>query len=204
MNSRLIIIEGIAGSGKTTLLNELTDDFLKRGFKVFFVNDIETFSWKFMTLNKIESIRIELLLSLLEKIESMLHDEKMIVILDRFHITFALYSKYNRKVERKYDLLISKLKKMKPLLLIGFLNENKITKRVVHKERKDPTWNMWLELKKKLFGFDNLKDLYIEEQKKVFKIAKAQGIPYNKFYFERNGFRIGNKPFSVWKREFFA
>ena len=182
-HSRIIIIEGIAGSGKDTFQKNLAEHSAKGGFIVYSFSEEELlFSWKHYWINNMESHRIRFLHSLLDYCEELIENPKVVVILNRFHITYAIFSKFEKKAKKLYDRLVWRLSNLPVQIFVGKLSEENIGKRALHPERNDIVWRMHQDKRLQVSGFGTLTELYKEEQKTIFTIAEKQGIPYSIFY----------------------
>ena len=181
-NKRIIIIEGIAGSGKSTFQKQFAQDYNKKGFLVYtFLEGELLFSWKHFWIKNIEKYRINYMHSLLDYcIELIKENPKTIITLNRFHITYAIISKFDKQAKKQYELLIERLKKLPVHIFIGKLSESEIEKKKPHSERKG-IWKIHQQKRLENSKFDSLEELYTTEQKLVFTIAQKQGIPYTIF-----------------------
>ena len=120
--------------------------------------------------------------ALLGYIEELIkNDSKNVFILNRFHITYALFSKYDKEAKELYDKLIERLKKLPVQIFIGKLNKSDIKRRASHSERKEMIWKIHQQKRLKLARVNSLPDLLIPEQETIFKIAKKQGISHTVF-----------------------
>jgi len=180
-NKRIIIIEGIAGSGKDTFQKQLSDHYTQKGFIVYNFSEEELlFSWKHFWIKNIEMHRIHYLHSLLDYCVKLIKENpKTIITLNRFHITYAIFSKFNRKAKKLYDVLMKRLRKLPVHIFIGKLEEREIQKRALHSERKEKIWKIHQKKRLKEFKFDSLLELYKAEQNIILKIAQKQKIPFS-------------------------
>lgn len=181
-DKKIIIIEGISGSGKDTFQKQLTDKYNKKGFLVYDFSEEELlFSWKHFWIKNIEKYRIDYMHSLLDYcIELIKKNPKTVIILNRFHITNAIISKFDKQIKKQYHFLIERLKKLPVHIFIGKLSEPEIEKKSLHSERKG-IWEIHQQKRIENSKFNSLQELYKAEQKAVFTIAQKQGIPYTIF-----------------------
>ncbi len=181
-DKRIFIIEGIAGAGKDTLQKKLKTYYEKKGFAVYdFCEEELLFSWKHFWIKNLDLLKIEYMHRVLDCCIDLIKDPNNLIILNRFHITYPLMAKFDKKAKEKYDLLITRLQNLPVHIFIGTLPSTKIEKRSAHNERKG---KMWIAHRKKRLehsGFKTLKQLYTSEQEKVFSAAKKQGINYSTF-----------------------
>lgn len=186
-DARIFIVEGIAGSGKDTIQQELSTYFNKNNFLVYnFTEEELLFSWKHFWIKNMETHRIKYLHSLLDYCEELIRgSQKTVVILNRFHITYAIFSRYKKEAKDLYDKLVERLKSLPVHIFIGKLDLNEIEKRANHSERKEEIWRIHQQKRIKWANVNSLFELYKNEQETVFKIAKKQGIPYSFFELER-------------------
>lgn len=186
-NARIFIFEGIAGSGKDTIQNELIEYFNKNNFLVYAFSEEELlFSWKHFWIKNIDMLRIQYLHSLLDYCEELLEkNEKTVVILNRFHITCAITSRYNDKPKKLYDKLIDRLRYLPVHTFIGKLSLDNIERRASHSERKEEIWRIHQQKRIRWANARSLFELYKDEQETAFKIIEEQGIPYSIFELDR-------------------
>jgi len=186
-DKRIIVIEGIAGSGKDTIQQKLLDYYNKRNFTIYsFTEEELLFSWKHFWIKNVEIHRIKYLHSLLDYIEeSIKSNSKNVFILNRFHITYAIFSSYNKEAKKLYDKLVERLRRLPVQIFIGKLNRSDIERRASHSERKEGIWKIHQQKRLKLAGVSSLLELYTKEQETIFKIAKKQGISYTTFQLKR-------------------
>jgi len=186
-NNRIFIIEGVAGSGKDTAQNELSKYFDKNNLLVYSFSEEELlFSWKHFWIENMEMHRIKYLHSLLDYCKKLIkEDTKTAIVFNRFHITYAIFSKYNNQAKKLYDTLISRLQSLPVHIFIGKIGMNEIEKRASHSERKEKIWRIHQQKRINSAEVNSLYELYKNEQETVFKIAKKQKIPYSIFEFKR-------------------
>lgn len=182
-DSKIFIIEGIAGSGKDTFQNELSEYFDKNNLLVYNFSEGELlFSWKHFWIKNMEMHRINYLHSVLDYCEELINkDRKTVVVLNRFHISYTILSKYNDKAKKSYDKLINRLKNLPVHIFLGSLDLCEIEKRASHFERKEKIWQIHLQKRINLANVSSLFELYKNEQEKIFYIAKKQEISYSIF-----------------------
>jgi tRNA uridine 5-carbamoylmethylation protein Kti12 len=169
----IYIIEGIPGSGKDAFSKKLEKQFKK----VYSYSEEDLlFSWKHFFLPDIEKIRIKFMHRFLDYVSKL----DGVVILNRFHISFAVHSPYNASVKKDYDRLIERLKKMDCKVYIGTLEEGEISRKSSHIER-GKMWKRHLTRRLESSEFDTLEDHYMDEQEKVLRLAEKQGIPFKTF-----------------------
>jgi thymidylate kinase len=180
---RIFIIEGIAGSGKDTFQKNLSKYFDKNNFLVYTFSEEELlFSWKHFWIKNMEIYRINYFHSLLDYCEELINENRRnVIVLNRFHITYAIFSKYNQKTKKLYEKLVNRLKNLPVHIFIGKLSLDKIEQRARHPERKEKIWRIHQQKRVKLANVKSLAELYKNEQEIIFKIAQKQRIPYSIF-----------------------
>ena len=186
-DARIFIIEGIAGSGKDTIQNELSQYFQENGFLVYNFSEEELlFSWKHYWIKNMEMHRIRYLLSVLNYCEELIKEDiRNVVVLNRFHITYPIFSDYGKDAKRLYKRLVDRLKRLPVHIFIGKLSLGEIEERVRHSERKERIWRIHQQRRIERAGVKSLFELYKTEQEIVFKIAEKQGLPYSVFEIRR-------------------
>ncbi|HLD06904.1 MAG TPA: hypothetical protein VJC16_05215 [Candidatus Nanoarchaeia archaeon] len=185
-DKRIIIIEGIAGSGKNTIQERIKDRYNQEKFRVYdFSEEDLLFSWKHFWIENMEMHRIRYLHSLLDYCEKLIDGHtKTVIILNRFHITYAIVSEYRKEAKKLYDRLVDRLRGLPVHIFIGRLGLEDIEKRASHSERKDEIWRIHQQKRIKRSNVRSLSELYKNEQEAIFKIAEKQGIPYSVFEFK--------------------
>jgi thymidylate kinase len=186
LESRVLIIEGIAGSGKDTL-----QTYLKKKLKGRDVHDFSEgellHSWKHFPIEGILKLKVkfmEIFVNHLKDIVS--RDENTVFILNRFHLsTYVSIITRQPELEREYDLIIKGLRTVPVHVFILQLDENEIEKRSLHSERS----GVWQKLQQQMAtkdGFRNRLEKYISQQRLIIETAKRQQIPYSviKVFYE--------------------
>jgi thymidylate kinase len=185
-NEKIIIIEGITGSGKDSIQKNLDDEYAKKGFIVYSFSEEELlFSWKHLWIKNIDLVKIKYWHLLLDYIEELIKNEKTMVILNRFHISFKAWAKFDKETRKEYDLLIKKLKKLPIKILILTIDKEEIETKANHIERKELVFQIHRKKRLEASGCKTFKELYDKEQKEYIRIAKNQRLPYEILEFRK-------------------
>ena len=179
-DERIIIIEGISGSGKDTLQKKLTDEYSEKGFIVYSFKEEELlYSWKHLWVENLDIIRIKYWHLLLSHFEELLEDEKTIIILNRFHISFKVFAKFDDEIKKEYFSLVKRLETFPIKIMILNVDEEEIEKRSAHVERKETIFQIHRKKRLEKAKVQTFKELYEKEQKEYVRIAEKQGLPYD-------------------------
>ncbi|MCB9359400.1 hypothetical protein H6503_05695 [Candidatus Woesearchaeota archaeon] len=175
---KIIVIEGVPGSGKDTLQTQLVQEYEKNGFIVYPFREEELlWSWRHAWIPDIVEMRMELMENMIEYVKSLNDDS--VVILNRFHISFALFC-LNDEVKIRYKNVISNLKEFNAKVLLPFLDEEVIEERASHRERRSKLWEKHLQRRMKQYNAKTIGEMYSIEQQKILKILDDQGLEYEK------------------------
>ena len=174
--SSVVIIEGVPGAGKTTLQEQLQQATTTRPVIVF-PEEALLFGWIHAWIPGIDSLRMSLMLRVIEHIEQTLaEDPDTLFILTRFHISYFIFA---RTLEQEaYDALILKLRDLGVLVLVPQIPANAIVDRAAHAERSDQLWQAHLEKRRESSGFRDISAMYEKEQEQVRQLLQDQQVPY--------------------------
>ena len=176
LDSRVLIIEGIAGSGKDTF-----QTFLKNKLKDRDVYDYSEgellHSWKQFPIEGILELRVKFMKLFVNYVRDIIsRDESAVFLLNRFHLsTYAWTIIQKQKIGRKYGEIVSLLRLLPVHVFILQVEENEIEKRSLHPERSS-AWRKFQRQRVENYSFcERLK----RQQKLILDAARKQHIPYS-------------------------
>lgn len=180
-SSKIIVIEGIPGSGKTTFQQHIVKLLGQAGRLVYEFNEEDLlFSWKHAWLPHIDKMRLELYRSILMHVEETTNrDPQAIFVLDRFHVSLLFYSIGDVGQSDQYKEILNNLKTFNTQIFILVVSDQNIAQRAFHFERKNPLWQKHLSKRLQSRGFEEIGDMYKDEQVQVAKIVKEHGITHS-------------------------
>jgi thymidylate kinase len=179
LDSRVLIIEGIAGSGKDTL-----QSYLKKKLKDRVVYDYSEgellHSWKHFPIEGILKLRLKFIKLFVKYVRDIIYrNENAVFLLNRFHLsTYVTTIIRQPELEREYNEIINVLRTLPVHVFILQLDENEIEMRSLHSERS----SAWENLQQQMVTKDRFHDRserYIWQQKLILETAKRQQIPYS-------------------------
>lgn len=145
-DTRIFIIEGIAGAGKNTF-HQILKEQLSDKLIYDFAEEELLFTWKQAWIHNIDEMRLCFFENLLDYCEECLSENpNAVFILNRFHISYAIFhSQHSQEKQKRYDILLKRLKKLGAFVYVPILEQGDIEHRSVHGERIDPIWKKHLE-----------------------------------------------------------
>jgi thymidylate kinase len=179
LDSRVLIIEGIAGSGKDTFQTYLKKKL--KGREVYDYSEGELLqSWNQLQIKGIFKLRIKFMKLFVNYVkDTMNRDENAVFLLNRFHLSaYVMTIIQQPKLEREYDEIINVLKMLPVHVFILQVDENKIEKRSLHPERSS-AWRKFQQQIVKKEGFRDRLQRYIWQQGIMLEAAERQQIPYS-------------------------
>ncbi|MFA6908676.1 MAG: hypothetical protein WC289_02190 [Patescibacteria group bacterium] len=183
VQTKIIIIEGIAGSGKNTLQKSIAG-ILKSKAVCSFSEEELLFGWKHFWIPAIGTLRLELMESMIEYVEKTIYEHTdSVFVFNRFHISFLLFNTVPHDRQR-YDALLSRLRTLPTMIFVPTLSEVEIGERTQHRERKDVVWKQHQKKRMYTGGFDSLTSMYDAEQAQIKKLLQEQNIPYQLVHVE--------------------
>jgi len=175
-DKKVIIIEGIAGSGKSTFFKDYKES-IKDKMVYAYTEEELLFGWRHNFIPGITDVRLRYFEKILDYIDLKLKNEDCIFILERFHISLKIFNWDSpTDFEERYSKIMSRIKSLPVQVLIFTLESSQIIDRQVTKEK---AWHEYQELKKRVFGFANKCDFYLEEQKTILNLASKFNISYS-------------------------
>ncbi|MFA5886652.1 MAG: hypothetical protein WC863_02620 [Patescibacteria group bacterium] len=178
--ARLFIIEGIAGAGKNTLQKQIEGMLSGKTIYDYYEEEL-LFTWKHAWIEDIDAIRLNFYEHFLNYCEKILRDDSNAVfILNRFHISYAIFTvSSSPDMIAQYEKIINKLKNLPTFVFVPIVTEEAIEERSTHKERVHPVWALHRNKRLVQGGFATFQEMYSQEQKKIKSLVKEQGIPYS-------------------------
>ena len=179
LDSRVLIIEGIAGSGK-----DMFEAYLKgklKGRDLYDYSEGEVLnSWKQLQIEGIFELRIKLMKLFVSYIKNVLsRDENAVFLLNRFHLSAYVFTIIQQpKLEIEYDEIINVLRKLPVHVFMLQLDKNEIEERSLHPERSG-AWRKFQQQIVEREGFRGRLERYVSQQNLMLEKAEAQQIPYS-------------------------
>jgi thymidylate kinase len=179
LDSRVLIIEGIAGSGKDTFQTYLKKKL--KGRDVYDYSEGELLhSWKHFPIDGILKLRVNFMKLFVNCVRDIVsRDENAVFLLNRFHLSTYMTTIIRQpELGREYDEIINVLRTLPVHVFILQLDENEIEERSSHSERS----SAWQKLQQQMVTKDGFRDRwerYIWQQKLILEAAKTQQIPYS-------------------------
>ena len=185
LDSRVLIIEGIAGSGKDTFQAYLKEKLKGRDIYDFSEGEV-LHSWKHSLIDGILKLRVDFMKLFLNCVRRIVNrDEKAVFLLNRFHLsTYVTTIIRQPDLQREYDEIIDVLRTLPVHVFILRLDENEIEERSSHSERSS-AWQNYQQQSMKKDGFGDKLERYLWQQRLIIDAAKRQQIPYSIIKFSR-------------------
>jgi hypothetical protein len=177
------IVEGVAGSGKDTLVKQLVDALLPEERCVYtFDEEAVLASWIHNQLPGIHRIRLDLALSIVERIRDELEARRdTIFVFNRFHVSYAAWrDDYGLEeiFQARHDELVSGLRALPVRILHAVLAPHEVEARSRHAERRDLAWKRFLDWRTSHFGFSSPGAVFEAQQATMQRILEQDGLPY--------------------------
>jgi thymidylate kinase len=179
LDSRVLIIEGIAGSGKDTFQKYLKSKL--RGRVVYEYSEGELLlSWNQRPIKDIFKLQVRLMKNFLDYVaDTIKGDETTVFLLNRFHLsTYTMGVTEQPKLEREYNIVLKKLRTLPTHVFILQLMENEIESRSAHPER-GAAWHKFQQHILKREGFQSFLKRNVLLQKAMVDTAIRQQIPFS-------------------------
>jgi thymidylate kinase len=179
LDSRVLIIEGIAGSGKDTF-----QTYLKKALKgrdVYDYSEGEVLqSWNQLQIRGIFKLRIKFMKLFVNYVRDIVdRDENAVFLLNRFHLSaYVMTIMQQPKLQKEYDEIIDILRTLPVHVFILQLDEKEIEERSLHPERSG-AWQKFQQQIVKKEGFRDRLERYIWQQRLLLQTAERQQIPYS-------------------------
>jgi thymidylate kinase len=179
LDSRVLVIEGIAGSGKDTFQTYLKKRL--KGRDVYDYSEGEVLqSWNQLQIRGIFKLRIKFMKLFVNYVRDIVErDENAVFLLNRFHLSaYVMTIMQQPKLQREYDEIINILRTLPVHVFILQLDEKEIEQRSLHPERSG-AWQKFQQQIVKKEGFRDRLERYIWQQRLLLETAGRQQIPYS-------------------------
>jgi thymidylate kinase len=181
LDSRVLIIEGIAGSGKDTFQNYLKSKLRNRVVYDYSEGEL-LLSWNQRPIKDIFRLQVRLMINFIDYVaDTIKRDDRAVFLLNRFHLsTYTMGVTEQPKLEREYNIVLKKLRMLPTHVFILQLLENEIESRTAHPER-GAAWHKFQEHILEREGFQSFLKRNIQLQKAMVETAIRQQIPFSIF-----------------------
>ena len=179
LESRVIVVEGIAGSGKDMFEAYLKEKLKGRDLYDYSEGEVLN-SWKQLQIEGIFELRIKFMKLFVNYIKDVLsRDGKAVFLLNRFHLSAYVFTIIQQpKLEIEYDEIINVLRKLPVHVFMLQLDKNEIEERSLHPERSG-AWRKFQQQIVEREGFRGRLERYVSQQNLMLEKAEAQQIPYS-------------------------
>jgi thymidylate kinase len=185
------IVEGVAGSGKDSLVDQLVHrlDSERRPVYVF-QEEALLASWLHYRLANIDSLRLDLAASLVDRMASELaSDDEAAFVLNRFHVSYAVWRQEKgaaNEFAESHRLLVAKLRLLPVVILHATLPAEVINDRSSHLERSDLAWKQFRAWRLNNIGGDSVGASYLAQQHAMTTIIAEDRLPYRTVVVDRD------------------
>jgi thymidylate kinase len=181
LDSRVLIIEGIAGSGKDTFQNYLKSKLRSRVVYDYSEGEL-LLSWNQRPIKDIFKLQVRLMRNFIDYVaDTIKRDDRAVFLLNRFHLsTYTMGVTEQPKLEREYNIVLKKLRTLPTHVFILQLMEREIESRSAHPER-GTAWHKFQEHILEREGFQSFVERNIQLQKAMVETAIRQQIPFSLF-----------------------
>jgi thymidylate kinase len=178
-SSRIIIIEGISGSGKDTFQKYLKSKLRSRDVYDYSEGEL-LLSWNQRPIKDIFKLQVRLMRHFINyAADTINRDDRAVFLLNRFHLsTFTMGVTEQPKLEREYNIVLKKLRKLPTHVFILQLMESEIESRSSHTER-GAAWHKFQQHILEREGFQNFVKRNTLLQKAMVQTAIRQQIPFS-------------------------
>jgi len=182
LDSRVLIIEGIAGSGKDTFQKYLKSKLRSRVVHDYSEGEL-LWSWKHQQIKDIFKLQIRLMRNFLDYVAATLErDDKAVFLLNRFHLsTYTMYTTgitEQATLEREYNIVLKTLRALPTHVFLLQLMEGEMEARSSHPER-GVAWRRFQQHILEREGFGNFVKRNVTLQKAMIETAIRQNIPFS-------------------------
>jgi hypothetical protein len=178
-DSRVLIIEGIAGSGKDTFQKYLKAKLRSRVVYDYSEGEL-LLSWNQRPIKDIFKLQVRLMRNFIDYVaDTVNHDDRAVFLLNRFHLsTYTMGVREQPKLEREYNIVLNKLRRLRTHVFILQLMESEIESRSAHPER-GAAWHKFQEHILEREGFQSFVKRNVLLQKAMVETAIRQQIPFS-------------------------
>ena len=182
LDSRVLIIEGIAGSGKDTFQKYLKSKLRSRVVHDYSEGEL-LWSWKHQQIKDIFKMQIRLMRNFLDYVAVTIErDDKALFLLNRFHLsTYTMYTTgitEQATLEREYNIVLKTLRALPTHVFLLQLMEGEMEARSSHPER-GVAWRRFQQHILEREGFGNFVKRNVTLQKAMIETAIRQNIPFS-------------------------
>jgi thymidylate kinase len=179
LDSRVLIVEGVAGSGKDTFQAYLKGKL--KGRDIYDYSEGELLhSWKHFSIPGILKFRVQFEKLFITHVREFLdRNRNAVFLLNRFHLsTYVAILVRQPELARECEEVIGILKTLPVHVFILQLDEREIEQRSAHPERP----RVWQDLQEQMIsadGFTSRFEKYQSQQKLIIESAEKLQIPYS-------------------------
>jgi deoxyadenosine/deoxycytidine kinase len=179
LDSRVLIIEGIAGSGKDTFQRYLKSKLGERVVYEYSEGEL-LLSWNQRPIKDIFKLQVRLMRNFLDYVADTINrDDRAVFLLNRFHLsTYTMGVTEQPKLEREYNIVLKKLRTLPTHVFILQLMESEIEARSIHPER-GVAWQKFQQHILEREGFKSFLKRNVLLQKAMVDTAIRQQIPFS-------------------------
>jgi thymidylate kinase len=179
LDSRVLIIEGIAGSGKDTFQKYLKSRLRSRVVYDYSEGEL-LLSWNQRPIKDIFKLQVRLMRNFIDYVADTINrDDRAVFLLNRFHLsTYTMGVTEQPNLEREYNIILRKLRTLPAHIFILQLMENEIESRSAHPER-GTAWRKFQQHVLEREGFQSFVKRNTLLQKAMVETAIRQQIPFS-------------------------
>jgi thymidylate kinase len=179
LDSRVLIIEGIAGSGKDTFQKYLKSKLRNRVVYDYSEGEL-LLSWNQRPIKDIFKLQVRLMRNFIDYMADTINrDDRAVFLLNRFHLsTYTMGVTEQPKLEREYNIVLKKLRALPTHVFILQLMESEIESRSAHPER-GTAWHKFQQHILEREGFQSFVKRNALLQKAMVETAIRQQIPFS-------------------------
>jgi thymidylate kinase len=179
LDSRVLIIEGIAGSGKDTFQKHLKSRLRSRVVYDYSEGEL-LLSWNQRPIKDIFKLQVRLMRNFIDYVADTINrDDRAVFLLNRFHLsTYTMGVTEQPNLEREYNIVLRKLRTLPAHIFILQLMENEIESRSAHPER-GTAWHKFQQHILEREGFQSFVKRNTLLQKAMVETAIRQQIPFS-------------------------
>jgi thymidylate kinase len=181
LDSRVLIVEGIAGSGKDTLQQYLKSKLRNRVVYDYSEGEL-LLSWNQRPIKDIFKLQVRFMRNFIDYVADTINrDDRAVFLLNRFHLsTYTMGVTEQPKLEREYNIVLKKLRTLPTHVFILQLMESEIESRSAHPER-GTAWHKFQQHVLEREGFKSFVERNALLQKAMVETAIRQQIPFSIF-----------------------
>jgi thymidylate kinase len=179
LDSRVLIIEGIAGSGKDTFQKYLKSKLRSRIVYDYSEGEL-LLSWNQRPIKDIFKLQVRLMRNFIDYVADTINrDARAVFLLNRFHLsTYTMGVTEQPNLEREYNIVLKKLRTLPAHIFILQLMDSEIESRSAHPER-GTAWHKFQQHILEREGFQSFVKRNTLLQKAMIETAIRQQIPFS-------------------------